>query len=367
MSEYSIPCNEMSSSVSLDRRPLVSVAMITYNHESYIARAIEGVLRQRTEFPFELVIGEDASKDATREICLRYQRRSPELIRVLWSDDNVSREYSGNFYRTCRKCRGKYVALCEGDDYWTDPLKLQRQVDYLESHPECAICFHPVRVVWDDGRYPDSVFPIDSHRYALAGPNLHELLKRNFIQTNSVMYRWNADGQLWGDFPLYELPGDWMLHLLHARAGRIGYIDEIMSVYRRNATGLWTGAWTDEGWFRRVGLRNLYFYHSLSRLFRVNRNGVLRRLSLATLGSLLAEAKSSDVEIAKKVLKLYRPSCLWLWLSSVIVGVYGVMCFLLPTRYRHAFEPRHIVWRIIACRAALIRRFYGRCSLMREG
>lgn len=362
-----VPGIEISDRARLCRTPLVSVAMITYNHGRFIRRAIEGVMEQVTSFEFELIIGDDCSTDDTSEICRELQRKYPDRIRLIWWHENVSHGRSGNLRRVSERCRGKYVALCEGDDYWTDPHKLQKQVDYLESHPECAICFHPVRVVWDDGRHPDSVFPIDFHRYALARPNLHELLKKNFIQTNSVMYRWNADGKLWGDFPLYELPGDWMLHLLHARAGRIGYIDEIMSVYRRNATGLWTGAWTDEGWFRRVGLRNLYFYHSLSRLFRVNRNGVLRRLSLATLGSLLAEAKSSDVEIAKKVLKLYRPSCLWLWLSSVIAGVYGVMCFLLPTRYRHAFETRHIVWRIIACRAALIRRFYGRCSLMREG
>jgi glycosyltransferase involved in cell wall biosynthesis len=120
-------------------QPLVSAHMITYNHAPYIVQAIEGVLKQRTDFLFELVIGEDCSIDGTREIVFEYQRRHPNTIRVITSDKNVGgRE---NNYRNIKACRGKYIAFCEGDDYWHSPDKLQKQVDYLESHPECGLVY----------------------------------------------------------------------------------------------------------------------------------------------------------------------------------------------------------------------------------
>ena len=119
--------------------PLVSVGMITYNHRPYIVKAIEGVLQQKTHFPFELVIGEDCSTDGTREIVFEYQKKYTEIIRVVTSDANVGgRE---NELRTMKACRGKYWAFCEGDDYWQSPEKLQKQADYLESHPDCGLVY----------------------------------------------------------------------------------------------------------------------------------------------------------------------------------------------------------------------------------
>jgi glycosyltransferase involved in cell wall biosynthesis len=119
--------------------PLVSVKMITYNHAPFIAQAIEGVLQQKTNFPFELVIGEDCSTDGTREIVFEYQKKHPDIIRVITSDSNVGTKK--NSRRTSKACRGKYLAYCEGDDYWQSPDKLQKQVDYLESHPDCGLVF----------------------------------------------------------------------------------------------------------------------------------------------------------------------------------------------------------------------------------
>jgi glycosyltransferase involved in cell wall biosynthesis len=119
--------------------PLVSVKMITYNHAPYIAQAIEGVLMQKTNFPFDLVIGEDCSTDGTREIVFEYQKKYPDIIRVITSEHNVGGKKNG--YRTTKACRGKYVAFCEGDDYWHHPEKLQKQVDYMESHPGCGMVF----------------------------------------------------------------------------------------------------------------------------------------------------------------------------------------------------------------------------------
>lgn len=123
--------------------PLLSVVTVTYNHEPFIAKCIEGVLMQQVSFPIELVIGEDCSTDGTRRICQEYAEKYPDLIHLIISDSNVGG--LANERRVMTAARGKYVAYCEGDDYWTDPLKLQKQVDFLESHPECTASFHRFR------------------------------------------------------------------------------------------------------------------------------------------------------------------------------------------------------------------------------
>ena len=132
-----IPYQEISDPAVFFRTPLVSVQMITYNHEPYIAQAIEGVLIQDTEFPIELIIGENCSSDRTHEIVMDYQQRHPDIIRVLTSDHNVGAHK--NARRTERACRGKYVALCDGDDYWHHPQKLQKQIDLMENDPACVM------------------------------------------------------------------------------------------------------------------------------------------------------------------------------------------------------------------------------------
>ena len=141
-----IPCHETSDSERLCKNPVVSVTMITYNHEPYIRQAIEGVMMQKTDFEFELVIGEDCSTDRTREICFECQKKYPDKIRVLWSEENVSQHphpAGGNGRRVMSHCRGEFIAFCDGDDYWTDPTKLQRQVDAMRHHPDVSFCVHP--------------------------------------------------------------------------------------------------------------------------------------------------------------------------------------------------------------------------------
>lgn len=149
MNPHIIPCTEVSDEAVRSVEPLVSVWMITYNHENFITEAIEGVVHQETNFPFELIIGEDCSTDRTREIALEYQKKYPHIIRVQCARENLFRHApvgedgrvsGGNGMRTTMSCRGKYVAYCEGDDYWTDMKKLQKQVGILESHPEVGMC-----------------------------------------------------------------------------------------------------------------------------------------------------------------------------------------------------------------------------------
>jgi len=162
--------------------PLVSVQMITYNHAPFIVQAIEGVLQQKTNFPFELVIGEDCSTDGTREIVFEYQKKHPDIIRVITSDKNVGAKKNG--YRTIKACQGKYIAFCEGDDYWHHPYKLQNQAGYLESHPECGMVFADCDVY-----YNRSMKLIRNIRYS-SGYQSPEKLSIEQILGNDKIRRW---------------------------------------------------------------------------------------------------------------------------------------------------------------------------------
>lgn len=124
--------------------------MSTYRHEQFIQQAIEGVMMQQTTFRIELVIGEDCSDDGTRLICEAMEQKYPDRIRLLPSDTNYGQNH--NLARTLLACNGIYIALCEGDDYWTDPLKLQKQVDFLEQNHDYVLCFHPVNTVDNNGK-----------------------------------------------------------------------------------------------------------------------------------------------------------------------------------------------------------------------
>lgn len=126
--------------------PLVSVCMTTYNHEPYIARAIESVLAQQTSFGVELVLGEDCGTDRTAEICREYAAKYPDRIRLVTSPENVG--WRRNYRRTFEACRGKYVAYLDGDDWWCDPLKLQKQADLMESDPGCGMCYTRASNYW---------------------------------------------------------------------------------------------------------------------------------------------------------------------------------------------------------------------------
>lgn len=220
---------------------MATVSIITYNHEKYIAQAIESVLMQRTDFDFEIIVGEDDSTDGTREIVQRFKERYPERIRLLLNDRKdvifINGRPTGrwNFINNLRHARGKYVALLEGDDYWTSPDKLQKQADYLEANPDCAICFHSAWCEDDGGRRLRMLFP----RHRKPRYVLKDLLRENLIPNCSVVFR----NGLFGEFPdwFYGVPmGDLPLHVLNAQHGDLGYLDEAMAVYRIHGGGVWS-------------------------------------------------------------------------------------------------------------------------------
>ena len=130
--------------------PKLSVILITYNHEKYIRKALDSVLSQVTDFPFEIVIGDDCSPDDTKNIIREYRDKYPDIIRIVHREKNTGRP-TLNVYETTMKCRGDYLAYLEGDDYWTDSDKLQKQMDFLNEHPEYIACTHSHKMIDDNG------------------------------------------------------------------------------------------------------------------------------------------------------------------------------------------------------------------------
>lgn len=213
----------------------VSVAIVTYNHERFIAQALDSVLAQQTDFPFEVVVGEDCSTDATREIVREYQQRFPDTIRLLAHPRNVGT--LRNFVATLARCTGTYIALLDGDDYWTAPRKLQLQVDFLEAHPDYAICFHNAAIAHgQDAAGDETVCPADQKETS----STVDLLRSLFVPTSSVVLRRAACPELPDWIHDLNTSGDWTLLTLASQHGAIGYINQVMSVYRIHPSGLWS-------------------------------------------------------------------------------------------------------------------------------
>lgn len=207
--------------------------MITYNHAPYLAQAVESVLGQQTCFPYELVIGEDCSSDETREIAVRFARRFPEAVRLLPSAERLGA--NRNFERTLAACRGKYVALLEGDDFWTSPHKLERQVQVLETSPEVSLTFHPVHIVPRRGAGEGRVFP----KSVPERTGIRDILQYNYIPTPSVVARNPGLSRLPGWFHRTYMT-DWPFFLLCASGGQIHFTREPMAAYRMTGEGIWT-------------------------------------------------------------------------------------------------------------------------------
>lgn len=168
-----------------NHKPLVSVVMITYGHEKYIKKAIEGVLMQKCNFKFELIISNDCSPDNTNNIVnenLLFDNKN--IIKYTRHEHNMG--MMNNFLWTLNQCKGNYVALCEGDDYWTDPLKLQKQVDFLESNLDYVLCFHQVKILKPEGvLVNDFITKVPEHY-----ENQDTLARLgNYIHTPSVVFR----------------------------------------------------------------------------------------------------------------------------------------------------------------------------------
>jgi glycosyltransferase involved in cell wall biosynthesis len=215
--------------------PLVSVAMTAYNSEKWLARAIDSVLLQQTDFPVEIIVGDDCSTDGTLAVARACEKQHPSVVRVLERSKNLGMQR--NFYDTFEHCRGKYIAWLDADDYWTDPEKLALQVQIMESEASVSVCGHFVRWISDEGNVIRKQFPImSSGRYGLK-----DIILRNFVPSPSILFRNGIHRELPSWF--FDLTGlaDWPLLVLAARSGDIVLLDRTMADYMLTAGSAYMG------------------------------------------------------------------------------------------------------------------------------
>lgn len=294
---------------------LVSINCITFNHEQYIADAIEGFLMQKTDFDFEIIIGEDCSTDNTMKIVQEYKQKHPDKIRVVTSDKNVGP--NKNERRVYENSRGKYIAICEGDDYWIDPLKLQKQVSYMENNPNCTLCFHCAQIIKANKKSTGKFLGLynkGNNMYTAGG-----ILSCGFIPTASFMYL----KHIMGNPPHWfneAIAKDLPLSLIVSSHGYAYYIDEVMSVYRTGVKGSIMYKWKKENSIKQnIELHEKYIsilydfngYSHYKFSYEVERAILLRKFEILILENNIKEAKGSKykeyfdaIRIIKKV-KIY--------------------------------------------------------------
>lgn len=215
----------------------VSIACLAYNHEKYIRQAIESFLAQKTQYSYEIVINDDASTDGTSEIIKEYEEKYPQKVRGIFHKENQYKEKESFIIRDLYKeCKGKYIAFCECDDFWLDNRKLQMQIEYLESHPECIMTTHNAIVI--DCR-TQKVFSLNPYeRDGFLEPKDIILQQKGNLPTASLVFR--KEATLLDDFFLESGVGDWPIQLYAMTKGKLYYFDRIMSAYRHNHEGSWS-------------------------------------------------------------------------------------------------------------------------------
>lgn len=243
----------------------VSVWMTTYNHEKYISQCLDSILSQKTNFEFEVILGEDCSTDRTREIVIKYRENFPDKIKLFFPERNMGAMQID--IPTWKMCKGEYLALMNGDDYWTDENKLQIQADLLDKNPDTVLCFHKALIVNEtNGTSEETVYlePDDT----LPAESL--LNGYNPIQTSTVMHRNIVEVPEWYS----ELPyGDMYFYLMLSQRGKIKYTDKLMSVYRIHSQGHWQG---DS--IKKNLVKDLKFYGVMNKLLNRKYDGLIRRI-----------------------------------------------------------------------------------------
>ena len=221
----------------MDEKPLISVVVITYNHEQYILDALKGIASQETSFPFEVIIHDDASTDETRRLIEKFVKCNEISVKTVFQESNIYSQGDSYIEYVDPLVEGKYVALCEGDDFWTDPAKLQRQYDYMEGHPNCSAVVHDAdifdasrnrvigRVV---GRDKEMDFSLDYIIRSGGGlfPTCSLLCRRELFEFPAEFCGWGI-----GDYPR----SIWL-----AENGDIHYLPRVISIYRFGTPGSWT-------------------------------------------------------------------------------------------------------------------------------
>lgn len=269
-------------------KPLVAINCITYNQEKYLREALEGFVMQKTDFPFVAIVHDDASTDGTAAILREYAERYPDIILPIYEVENQYSKHDGAIGRVMRAARSatgaKYIAHCEGDDYWTDPLKLQKQVDFLEKHPDYSMCFNKIEVINEHTgrRYP--LADVETREYSGG-----EIIESMLLQTASVVIRKSvlqSERYLAAKRDSRFRSGDIVMYLAAASVGKIYCIADTMSIYRINSGGITNVMRKDPFLFvYEVKLMDKYFGDKFKRSLKNNlAKGYLRTLWIGLRG-----------------------------------------------------------------------------------
>ncbi len=213
----------------MKEKPLVSISCLTYNHEKYIKQCLDGLLMQETTFSFEVLVHDDASKDGTAKIIHEYELKYPEIIKPIYQTENQYSKGGGIIAKIQRaRTSGKYVAYCEGDDWWTDKKKLQKQIDFLEKNTEYGMCYGMARKFCQSKERVSGIFGADFH-------NFDHLLKGNVIPTLTVCARVSLVDKYMDEINPYNrgwVMGDYPRWLWFAENSKIKFMNEIFATYR---------------------------------------------------------------------------------------------------------------------------------------
>ncbi len=228
--------NQVYPGYHVPLNPKVSVCLITYAHAHYLDTCLQNILNQEVDFDYEIVIGEDCSPDQTADIVKKYAEQYPEKIKAFIRPKNVGAKT--NFLHCFFECKGEYIVHIEGDDYWTNPKKLQTQVDLLDANPQASACFHNAEIIFEDGSgfEPQLINQPDQKKWVSSADFLGEK-ETWFMATASVMMRSKYVQKL-PEWFFESKSGDIPLYVILAEQGSIAYIDQIMSVYRKNEGGM---------------------------------------------------------------------------------------------------------------------------------
>lgn len=247
----------------------VSIHMISYNHEKFIDDAIQGVLLQKTDFPFELIISDDCSTDNTPNIIKHYQERYPDIVKPVIRSKNLGS--MANFIDTFKYCTGKYIALNEGDDYWTDPNKLQKQVDFMDANPDFAMCFHDVEILSEVSNMVKQFATPDNDVLTFK-----DLISQHYIPTCSLLVRKEFVPDPMPIWLQTSIVGDIPLELFIASNGKVKFFFEKMGVYRKHFGGITM----DKNRSKKVRRGYIKLYHNLDAYFQFRYRYQFKRMIL---------------------------------------------------------------------------------------
>lgn len=288
----------------------VSVLVVTYNHEKFIREAIESILMQKHDFNMEIVIADDYSTDGTLSIIKEYQAKYPELFKILMSTGNVG--ITQNYKRGFQSCEGEYIAVLEGDDYWTSPKRLSKMIQFLDNNKGCSMAFN--RFIVDDmktRRFNIQPWPVNGEYQLIT---VSDLVVDNIIGNFSTcIYR----NEIVRKIPesLFDMKVyDWMYNIVTAQFGLIAYIPEVMSVYRLHVNGTWTQKTQEEknsDIIASIDQYNKYLNYVYDSEFQQHKS----RIANSSSSAQSELVKRSSV---KSLIKNYTPPFVWIIAKAII-------------------------------------------------